>query len=196
MAKQITRLTQDEINFAKSSMGLQDSTLSYSKNEPEVDYIEKLTDDEIIKYFNQFGFKHLKRTKKDFDSLSTIQVTCDDLFLAMSNYDIFINIFNSPSSHSKFDMNAFVDYCNTVDIAPDKALGELIQMQLLGQRFHSYEKNFAKHKQAERKHAFEGLSKDMQKMVSIINDKRENEITSIQNKLKYGDFQSQQQTNI
>ena len=56
MAKQVTRLTQDEINFAKSSMGLQDSNLSYSKSEPEVDYIEKLTDDEIIKYFNQFGF--------------------------------------------------------------------------------------------------------------------------------------------
>ncbi len=199
MAKQITKITPEELKAAQESLQSSKSETFVSVPHEETDYIAKLKDSDIIEYFKPFGFQHLTRFTKEKDDFSALQVTCDDFFLALSNFDVFVDIYktqNLTNPNSVFNMMAFLEYCGNTDISPEKALGELFQIELLGQRFHSYEKAYKKHKQAERKEAFEKLPKDMQKKLGIINDKREHEINAIQNKLKYGDFEGEPKTNI
>jgi len=196
--KQISRVTLSEI---QQELGQDYKTSSSTLVElPEKSsYIAKLKDAEVSKFFEPFGFVSMNRHKadiKDKNDFDAIYVLCDNFEAGLTDYDIIVDVFENPESKNTFDFNAFLNYCDTIDVKPDKALADIIQVELLGQRFHSYAKRFADKKQKDRKQAFEALPKTMKNHLAIIDEKRKAEINSIKNKLTYGTFEGEPKTNI
>lgn len=185
--KQIQSVTLDEINAIRSeNLKLDNTQQSTEKKSP--DYLNKLTDKEIESFFKPFGFLALVRGK-DFGEDNMLGIVCDDFDVAVSNFDVAVNFHpTSNSKSSSFDIKSFIDYCDKIDTSPEKALSDIIQIELLGQRFHSYNKNYVKTKQKERQQAFNNLPKSMQKMFKTLDQKREYELDGISTKLLYGDF--------
>ena len=196
--KHISRVTLSEIQQELGQDYKQASSPALVESPDNNSYIAKLKDEEVVKFFEPFGFISMDRNiaDKNKNSIDAIYVLCDNFEAALTDYDIIVDIFENPESKNIFDINAFLNYCDTIDVKPDKALADIIQVELLGQRFHSYAKRFADKKQKDRKQAFEALPKTMKKHLAIIDEKREAEIDSIKNKLTFGTFEGEQKTNI
>lgn len=194
--RKISHVTLSEI---QEELGKSNNTPSNSSNfsihtnssQPQ-SYVSKLKDDEIISFFKPFGYLKMDRQNESTDGMiPMVGVYCKNFLITFSDYDIFVN-FNIPElpieTQEKFDFNSFVEYCEAIETTPEKALSDIIQIQLLGQRFHSYQKNYVQRKQKERKTAFENLPKPLQKYMQTVDEKREHEIDGMQNKLMYNSF--------
>lgn len=158
-------------------------------------YVERLSDQEIVDFFKPFGF--IAMIRENFNGFPAIEVVCEDFDVGFNDYDVAVNLdFAGTSSNpnNPFDFEAFEDYCNSIDTTPEQAIAEIIRIRLLGQRFHSYGKNYETKKQEQRKNSFSTLPKSMQKLFSEVNEKREAEITATANKLAYGTYQPEQAT--
>lgn len=191
--KQIQSVTLDEINTARSE-SLQPTNQQISTKKAP-DYLNKLKDSEIENFFKPFGFLAMVRGS-DFGEDNMIGIACEDFDVAISNFDVAVNFNQTTSKNSStFDIGAFLDYCDKIDTSPEKALADIIQIELLGQKFHSYNKNFIKTKQTERKQAFNELPTSMKKLVKTLDQKREHELEGISTKLSYGDFEGDPQAN-
>lgn len=198
MTKSIQHVSLSEIETALGRP-LDKTTIQnfIDKSEQKKSYVEKLTDKEITDFFQPFGF--IAMIRENFNGFPAIEVICEDFDIAISDYDVAVNFDIDKSSinpKNPFDFESFVEYCNTIDTTPEQALSEIIKINLLGQRFHSYGRTYEQKKQQQRKNAFESLPKSMKKLMKVVDEKKEAEISASATKLAYGDYKVDQQTNI
>lgn len=164
-------------------------------------YVVKLKNQEIIDFFNPFGFITLTRQTEWFPGhLPAIQVICQDFITAISDYDVVVTPnYQKPSIQpaEQFDTASFVKYCESINMTPEQAIEYMVVTEFLGPRFHSYEKNYYERKQTERKQTTAEFENKLPKLViNSLNQKREYEIKSVQNKLRFGSLEGEPQTKI
>ena len=194
---QITRLTKDEIAAEKSSSVAEkqapvvSAPITNRASLYSTEYIKKLPLDEIEKFFERFDVTACAKIPNDKDP-KFVFVTCNGFQVTFSDYS-FVFDFNDTllipdESKTKFNLNAFADYCLKTERTPEQVISELMTVELFGQRFPSYGENRKKVKLAENKLAFEQLPKSMRKTLKIADEQKENEIKSTADKLYYGDY--------
>lgn len=197
--KNISRVSREEIaQELGTSYQPESPKLNISDSSKPKSYIHKLKDEEIIDFFTPLGLIDFVRIALDpkTNDLNSIRVFCKNFSAFFCDYDILITMnpeLNDRDSNIDFDIESFLKYCESIETAPEKVLADKIQLELLGQRFHSYEKNFTQRKQQERKDAFSALSKPMKKLFKSTDERREIEIESTSNKLKFGNYSNESQ---
>lgn len=182
--KQISTVSLDEIQATRNENEIPKAN---ELNKTNKTYLSRLKDTEIAEFFKPFDFISFNRGEEiGFNNMAV--VVCNNFSVVFTDYDIIVQFFNPTLPNSSFDLNAFLDYCESINTTPEKAMADLVQINLLGQRFHSYNKNFTKIKQDERKLAFNSLPKSLKPMLKTLDQKREHELDGISTKLSYGDF--------
>lgn len=200
--KKISKLSKDEIDKEYSEFKATSLTQNNSnQNSESQSYIDKLKDKDIVDYFTPFGLVDFKKIKiAENDPFKALMVDCKNFTVILSDYDIIVSMhpetynYDSNKQNSEFNIFDLFNYSSGIDTAPEKILADLIQIEFLGQRFHSYEKYYTKRKHKERKEAFDKLPKNMKHRLKVIDEKRRNEIDSIASKLQFGDFSGNQQS--
>ncbi len=195
----VTKITKEEIALERGT------SLPANQSQPSSDvfvadnfdhsgifssnYIKKLKDADIEKFFEKFGFVSLERTPAE--SPTTISVVCEDFFVQFSDFlraFVFNENYKDSSGSAKFDMKAFLQYCELSDQSPDQVISQLMDVELFGQRFHSFSENRRRAKTRQNKVAFGSLPRDMQKTLRLADENNRNRIDATHNKLKYGDY--------
>lgn len=204
--RNITKVSLEEINQALGKSTIAPSATESAPYNPDPraknnSYVVKLKNQEIIDFFRPFGFITLVRQTEWFPGdLPAIQVICKDFITAISDYDVVVtpNYEKSVSQPlEEFDTAAFVKYCDSIGMTPEEALEFLVVTEFLGPRFHSYAKNYSERKQKERKESTAAFEKLLPKsVVGALDAKREHDINSIENKLKYGSLAGDPQIKI
>lgn len=193
---QITRLTKEELAAEQSSSVAEKAAVVSAPIENRAslystEYIKKLPLAEIEKFFEKFDVTACAKIPNDKDP-KFVFVTCNGFQVTFSDYS-FVFDFNDTllipdESKTKFNLQAFADYCTKIEKTPDQVISELMAVELFGQRFPSYGENRKKVKLAENRLAFAQLPKSMQKTLKIANEQKENDIMSTADKLYYGDY--------
>ena len=193
---QITRLTKEELAAEQSSSVAEKAAVVSAPIENRAslystEYIKKLPLAEIEKFFEKFDVTACAKIPNDKDP-KFVFVSCNGFQVTFSDYS-FVFDFNDTllipdESKTKFNLQAFADYCTKIEKTPDQVISELMTVELFGQRFPSYGENRKKVKLAENRLAFAQLPKSMQKTLKIANEQKENDIMSTADKLYYGDY--------
>ena len=193
---QITRLTKEELAAEQSSSVAEKAAVVSAPIENRAslystEYIKKLPLAEIEKFFEKFDVTACAKIPNDKDP-KFVFVNCNGFQVTFSDYS-FVFDFNDTllipdESKTKFNLQAFADYCTKIEKTPDQVISELMAVELFGQRFPSYGENRKKVKLAENRLAFAQLPKSMQKTLKIANEQKENDIMSTADKLYYGDY--------
>lgn len=193
----ITKLTKEDIAAAKGSSVAKTYATAISNpvhNRASLystEYITKLPLNEIKKFFEKFDVTSCEKIPNEKEPKYVV-VNCNGFRVTFTDYSFAFD-FNDTllipdESKTKFNLQAFADYCSTIEKTPDQLISELMAVELFGQRFPSYGENRKKAKLAENKQAFANLSQSMQKTLRLANEQKENEIISTANKLYYGDY--------
>lgn len=204
--RNVDKVSLDEIRQARGNSFVETTTEEQPPYDPNPkaknnSYIVKLKNDEIINFFRPFGLITLVRQTEWFPGdLPAIQVVCKDFITAISDYDVVV----TPNTHKttsqpleNFDISAFVQYCDSINMTPEQAIEYMVVTDFLGPRFHSYEKRYFEQKQKERKQTTAEFENKLPKsVIKSLDAKREHDITSIQNKLRYGSLEGEPQIKI
>lgn len=194
---QVTRLTKEELAAEISSSGapsqapVVSAPITNRASLYSTEYIKKLPLAEIEKFFERFDVTACAKIPNEKDP-KFVFVSCNGFQVTFSDYS-FVFDFNDTllipdESKTKFNLNAFADYCLKIEKTPEQVISELMTVELFGQRFPSYGENRKKVKLAENRLAFEQLPKSMRKTLKIADEQKENEIKSTADKLYYGDY--------
>ncbi len=194
----VSKLTKEEIESARPSVApTQNSATAFSGGEKRGDFystefIKQLKLSEIENFFKKFDLTACAKMPNEQDP-KFVFVSCKGFNVVFSDYS-FVFDFNGgliePDNNekSKFDMAAFANYCELTDQAPDQVIGELMAVELFGQRFSSYAPRRRDVKQKENKIAFNTLPREMQKTLKIVNEKQEQSIDATYNKNYFGNY--------
>ncbi len=154
------------------------------------EYLRKLPIKDIESFFSRFGFVSCEKVPEE--NPTYINVYCEDFMVQFSDYiRAFVidkDVKKKEDPKGKFDMHAFLKYCDLIEKTPEQVLSELMDVELFGQRYHSFSENRRKAKLMQSKLAFETLPKPMARTLSLANEQKENEINSTHNKLYYGSY--------
>ncbi len=193
---QVSKVTKDELIAAQSSLAEQKpaEVSAPVKNRASLystEYITKLPLDEIEKFFEKFDVSACAKIPNDKEP-KFVFVNCNGFTVMFSDFN-FCFEFNETllipdETKTKFNLQAFADYCEKIGKTPEQIISELMTVELFGQRFPSYAEKRKRVKLAENRLAFEQLPKSMQKTLKIANEQKENEIMSTHDKLYYGDY--------
>lgn len=194
---QVTRLTKEEIAAEQSSSGANNQApvvsapITNRASLYSTEYIKKLPLAEIEKFFEKFDVTACAKIPNDKEP-KFVFANCNGFQVTFSDYS-FVFDFNETllipdETKTKFNLQAFADYCEKIGKTPEQIISELMTVELFGQRFPSYAENRKRVKLAENRLAFEQLPKSMQKTLKIAHEQKENEITSTYDKLYFGDY--------
>lgn len=173
------------------------STTDVSVGEKRGDYystefIKQLKLSEIQKFFEKFDVTACAKMPNQEDP-KFVFVSCRCFNVVFSDYS-FVFDFNGgmiepgDDSKPKFDLSAFAKYCESIDQAPDQVIGEIMAVELFGQRFSSYAPRRREVKQKENKLAFNALPREMQKTLKTFHEKQEQSIDATYNKNYFGSY--------
>lgn len=168
------------------------------------DYVKKLKDDEIKKWFEPFGYVLHK-----FESGFLI-VICKDIACLLNDYELILKNLNDPNDYStdaiikdeelnkimfaksKFNFSNFVKACDEMDIDSSQALEEYVAIKL-SERFPSYSAERKKYKDDKTKQALKdyektGADKKLVELMSEIKDRQDMVHEVTHNRGYYGTY--------
>ena len=194
----VSKLTKEEIASIRPTVApAQNSATDFSGGEKRGDFystefIKQLKLSEIENFFKKFDMTACAKIPNEQDP-KFVLVSCNGFNVVFSDYS-FVFDFNGGfvepdnTKASKFDMEAFAKYCELTDQAPDQVIGELMAVELFGQRFSSYAPRRREIKQKENKIAFNALPREMQKTLRTVHEKQEQSIDATYNKNYFGNY--------
>ncbi len=195
-SRNVSKVSREELAQASASLfGIpqKKSVPDKSQDQPKQrSYISKLTNKELKEFFSGFGYiAHQKY--QDENGVDFTHVTCENFEVIFNDYDMAV-ICNpaNTKSNSGFDYPAFLTYCDSVDLAPEQAIADIVTADFLTPRFPSYAEKRRKHKDAQARSAFESLPKAMRMKLKSINEKIAAENALMENKGKYGTFDAEE----
>lgn len=196
MGANVQKVSREDIAKARNGAAFSVSKESSdaSKINPQsrkgLSYIARLKDDEIAKFFAQFGYLNHER----FDSqtgVNLVRVNCAKFDAIFSDFDIAICLYpESRIPSENFDFDSFMAYCTSNDLAPEQTISDMIHTDLLGAKFPSYAEARQTQKDATANASYMALPKSMRPMFKSINEKllATNKLEG--NKGRYGSFDS------
>ena len=193
----ITKLTKEDIAAAKGSSVAKTYATAISNpvhNRASLystEYITKLPLNEIKKFFEKFDVTSCEKIPNEKEPKYVV-VNCNGFRVTFTDYSFAFD-FNDTllipdESKTKFNLQAFADYCSTIEKTPDQLISELMAVELFGQRFSSYAPRRREVKQKENKLAFNALPREMQKTLKTFHEKQEQSIDATYNKNYFGSY--------
>lgn len=202
MTKKVEKITREELNNAKNqNNGTIVPNVSAARQYPVCEtskYIGKLSDASIKGAFSKFGLLYMDRITHPDGIGDYIYVVCNNFEAMFDDYtfnicfgdfrdmiDGNINFFGEEVDNS-FDIDAFSEYCQSLNVAPDGLIEETIISKLFSGSKYAEDRKSYKLKNSKR--SFEKLPRNMQKLFKNAHEKVESGIKATYNKTKYGNY--------
>ncbi len=191
----VSKVSREELAQASASLfGVPQKTSAPAKpveKRTDHSYIKKLSNDEIKNFFKGYGYLSHQKYKDDSD-VDFAHIVCENFEIILNDFDLAVICKpEAASASSNFDFPAFVSYCNSVDVAPEQAIADIVVSDLMTPRFPSYAERRRKHKDAQARDAFANLPKSMRILLKPLNEKVMAENSMMENKGKYGTFNAE-----
>lgn len=192
----ITRLTKDDISAELGTVDPrpnQKQKIDSAENRGSLystEYIKKLHIDEIANFFEPFGFVAAAKIPSEQEP-KFVFATCEDFQVVFSDYNFVFDFDGGVKTRSakKINMEAFKNYCASIEKTPEQVVSEMMTVQLFGYRFPSYSKNRLSVKQKESELAFDNLPSEMRKLLKLTKEQKESELVATFNKNHYGNYE-------
>lgn len=194
-SRNVSKISKEELAQASASLfGVpQKKSIPASTGETtkKRSFLSKLSNKEIVAFFTDFGYiAHEKY--QDENGVDFTDVICENFEVIFNDFDFAVMCNPSSSKvQSTFNFPAFLQYCDTVDKAPEEAIADIITSDLLTPRFPSYAEKRRKHKDEQARNAFAALPKSMRIKLKSLNEKVVAENALMENKGKYGAFDAE-----
>ena len=202
----VSKLTKEELALANAQKATEMPAADFSGEQIyrgdfySTEFIKKLKLSEIEKFFERYDITACAKIPNEQDP-KFVMVSCKGFNVVFSDYSFVFDfngglVSNEQDSKSKFDMAAFLNYCELTEQTPDQVIAETMAVELFGQRFSSYAPRRREIKQKEAGLAFKALPKEMQKALGTAHESYQHSIDSTYNKNYFGTYStSQTETN-